>query len=1186
MSGEKDISFDPYHKWLGISKAQRPPTHYQLLGLSQGESDPEVIEEAAIRQISHLRGYQVGPHADDCTRLLNEVSAARQVLIHPQKRSEYDARLAQLAAKRGPIEVAAKGDEAAFANLDDAVLSKPRHDGAKPARSGKQPKRPPKKDEEKKETKGLSRTMVLAAAGGFAAVMIGIASLVAVLIVSAQVRTPPAPPHALDHLPPPDTKPVIAVTNVEPVGAGVGQVRLIQTFRLRSPGRQFQALADGRLIYGGYPTVQQFEPARDIHRPAAEFALTGARGVRFAISPNGDKIHLANPDANRMDTFAYNKSAPIESFPDAGAVCEIALSRDGNTLVAASYAGDVGVWSTITHTKTQQLRSHPQPVRKIVFSRDGALVASMCSEMIQIWNVRESRHVMNKPNHIHATSIEFAPDGKSLLATTHNGVQQGRIERLEWTMAIPGIYVRVAFANDKTLVALASTSISLFDWPSCRLRSRSPVGSSPVNTFSLTPDGRIGFIGHIDEWLVAFATDDTATLVPYHLPPPSETTTPPSVPMPPMPAVATIPEPTPMPVPKPPLETPKVDPPVDARVDPPSEQKFKEIALAVHDAYKPDYARKTPTDRADLAEKLLKLAGESKNEPAERYVLCCEARDLGALSGNWSIVAEALERIEDGFKVDVLPQREAALQTFVKAGLTKESAIEATETALQGVGDAIAADQLALAGKFLSIASLASFKSQSAAHVGLFKKAEAELKLVRLEADAVRKARETLQAMPDDPAANLAVGQYEGLRRRDWPSALPLLAKGGDAELAQLARKDLAGAKDDSNAPKIADEWWALAEKLKPDAVWPRTAFRERAAHWYRQAGAHATGLSLALVTERLKAIEEGPSPFRIGGTALAAQKTLFGHKGNVTTLLFTPDGKRLFSSSLDSTVRSWDLKLAKNLATIPVGNPVHSIALTPSGRHLALGFKDTMKVVEVDNPTVSRGLPIGAALPGSFWVDDDRLFSLDGSKQYIDLISDNQGGGFIPYVVRISAIRGAPTRSRLVTLGEETWIIATNANGNPGARHKAPLDNSTTAVFSPRDGFVAVATADKKIALYNYQDQRVTMTFEGGSVASCLVFMPGGDRLLSGGDDGLVRLWDVNSGKEVRHFANGSKGVTSIALTPDAKQIVTGGSDGVVRVWTLPRDKPPTRSAVSRGPDSLPERLPAVARPTVEMKR
>src|SRR4051794_16705901 len=92
--------FDPYHKWLGIPKDQRPPTHYQLLGVSPGEEDLEVIEEAAIRQTTHVRVYQMGEHAADCTRLLNEISQAKRTLLDPGKRKQYDATLPKPATAR------------------------------------------------------------------------------------------------------------------------------------------------------------------------------------------------------------------------------------------------------------------------------------------------------------------------------------------------------------------------------------------------------------------------------------------------------------------------------------------------------------------------------------------------------------------------------------------------------------------------------------------------------------------------------------------------------------------------------------------------------------------------------------------------------------------------------------------------------------------------------------------------------------------------------------------------------------------------------------------------------------------------------------------------------------------------------------------------------------------------------
>lgn len=99
--------FDPYHKWLGIPKDQRPPTHYQLLGIAPGESDPEVIDEAAVRQTAHVRTYQIGQHGADCTRLLNEISVAKMTLLNPAKRKAYDdkltgARGAQITAAKPP----------------------------------------------------------------------------------------------------------------------------------------------------------------------------------------------------------------------------------------------------------------------------------------------------------------------------------------------------------------------------------------------------------------------------------------------------------------------------------------------------------------------------------------------------------------------------------------------------------------------------------------------------------------------------------------------------------------------------------------------------------------------------------------------------------------------------------------------------------------------------------------------------------------------------------------------------------------------------------------------------------------------------------------------------------------------------------------------------------------------------
>lgn len=110
--------FDPYRKWLGIPDGQRPPTHYQLLGIAPDEHDRDVINAAVVRQSAFVRNFQTGEHAEDATRLLNEIAAAKVCLLDPVKRAEYDARLNQTARPKSD-------SESAYQRLRSSSLTAP-----------------------------------------------------------------------------------------------------------------------------------------------------------------------------------------------------------------------------------------------------------------------------------------------------------------------------------------------------------------------------------------------------------------------------------------------------------------------------------------------------------------------------------------------------------------------------------------------------------------------------------------------------------------------------------------------------------------------------------------------------------------------------------------------------------------------------------------------------------------------------------------------------------------------------------------------------------------------------------------------------------------------------------------------------------------------------------------------------
>lgn len=85
--------FDPYYQWLGIPPDQQPPNHYRLLGIQLFEENREVIQNAADRQMAHLRSFQSGPRGRFSQRLLNEIAAAKLCLLTADKKAAYDASL-------------------------------------------------------------------------------------------------------------------------------------------------------------------------------------------------------------------------------------------------------------------------------------------------------------------------------------------------------------------------------------------------------------------------------------------------------------------------------------------------------------------------------------------------------------------------------------------------------------------------------------------------------------------------------------------------------------------------------------------------------------------------------------------------------------------------------------------------------------------------------------------------------------------------------------------------------------------------------------------------------------------------------------------------------------------------------------------------------------------------------------
>ena len=288
----------------------------------------------------------------------------------------------------------------------------------------------------------------------------------------------------------------------------------------------------------------------------------------------------------------------------------------------------------------------------------------------------------------------------------------------------------------------------------------------------------------------------------------------------------------------------------------------------------------------------------------------------------------------------------------------------------------------------------------------------------------------------------------------------------------------------------------------------------------------------------------------------LPVTAALKGHGGAVTGIAVTPDGGRALSAGFDYTLLLWDLAGASPPRRLEGHEAaVAAVAMFPDGRHAVSGSDDgTVGYWDLTADRLIARWPghqakvaaVAVAPNGSFvasggWDRTLRLWDpvtgdsrlLNGDSAAINAVAIAPGG-------RLIASGDHDGHILLWALPEGRLLDAIAGDGF-----------GVNALRFTAEGRLLSASADKTVRLWDPATRRELLRYEGpDEPLVSLALSRDGAIVAAGGAGGTIMLRHADDASFIRAVYAHQGPVFALAFTPDGRRLLSGGLDGVIRLW------------------------------------
>lgn len=296
--------------------------------------------------------------------------------------------------------------------------------------------------------------------------------------------------------------------------------------------------------------------------------------------------------------------------------------------------------------------------------------------------------------------------------------------------------------------------------------------------------------------------------------------------------------------------------------------------------------------------------------------------------------------------------------------------------------------------------------------------------------------------------------------------------------------------------------------------------------------------------------------------------KTLTGHTEPINCLSYSPDGKFLASGSAAESILSdsgkfeiiiWNVSDGK-LLTHLTGHqsPIQSISFNKSGKQLvSADTKGEIRIWSLDSMKQMK------FIDGLEWISTvcftpDSKFIL-GEYSYDKKVNiwDTETGELVatlPVNLQIGSMDISPDGSKIAlscyhkiqiwSLISKKELISIDDNSVNGFGIKYSNDGKK----------LAVGLGSGEIKLFDPETLKLLTTLQGHFKPVLSVsFSKDNKYLVSGSSDQMIKVWNLQTQKELKSLINEHKGtVQAVSFNPTTNSFATTGQDKLIKIWKI----------------------------------